>query len=67
MELRSRVGTDSAGRSEVWIGYTQESPNPDSGKVSRLHSHLVFTYLGKPCPIGAPAAVDAAAAAVAAD
>ncbi|MDO4693161.1 MAG: hypothetical protein Q4A62_00830 [Eikenella sp.] len=58
IEVRSRVGTDSAGRPEVWIGYTQVSRNPNLGGISRLHSHLLFSYLGKPCPIDASAAAD---------
>lgn len=53
IELRSRVGTDAAGHPEVWIGYTQVNRNPNLGGISRLHSHLLFTYLDKPCPADA--------------
>lgn len=58
IEVRSRVGTDSAGRPEVWIGYTQVSRNPNLGGISRLHSHLLFSYLGQPCPLDTSAAAD---------
>lgn len=56
VSLRSRIGTDSEGRPELWFGYSEDSRAGESEVVSHRHTNWVYTYSGRPCPADAAAA-----------